>query len=87
MAANTVPENDCLQRFHALDTLLHQHRELWQLRPFHYRVLPWSTTHPTLAAALQRLNDVQLTALEAAPLERLQWLRPWLGEASARLAE
>ena len=87
MAANTVPENDCLQRFHALDTLLHQHRELWQLRPFHYRVLPWSTTHPTLAAALQRLNDAQLTALEAAPLERLQWLRPWLGEASARLAE
>jgi len=76
-----------VERFRALDALLYRYRHLWQLRPFHHRLLPWWETDTTLAEALQALDEAQLTALEGDAEGRLHWLRPWLGDAADLLSQ
>lgn len=71
--------------FDELDELLVRHRDWWQIRPFHYRQIPWAETHPELAAALVALTDDQLARLEQSPAALADWLRPWLADGNRLL--
>src|SRR5690606_2724691 len=54
-------------RFLALDRLLHQHRALWQFRPFAQLEVPWSDQYPELAAWLVQWSEAEIQASEAEP--------------------
>lgn len=71
--------------FAELDALLTAHRSWWQFRPFHYRSMPWSESHPELECALLDLDDDALAALDANPQELAQWLKPWINDSEGLL--
>ncbi len=54
-------------RFLALDQLLHQHRALWQFRPFAQAEAPWRTQYPELAEWLAGFSDAEIQEFEAEP--------------------
>src|SRR5690606_17543544 len=54
-------------RFLALDRLLHQHRALWQFRPFAQLETPWRNQYPELAVWLAQFSEAEIQAFEAEP--------------------
>lgn len=71
--------------FEELDELLVQHRDWWQIRPFHHRHIPWAETQPQLVAALAALTEAELARLEQDSQALADWLSPWLVDGSRLL--
>lgn len=71
-------------QFQQLDTLLAEHRELWQIRPFHLREMPWLASG--LVAALDTLEQKSLQHLQSNPSALADWLKPWVPQSEKLLA-
>ena len=60
--------------FRQLSELLQHYGELWRPIPFYLPVLPWESTHPSLAAALAALSEEDAATLEADQHALVAWL-------------
>ena len=80
-----VPASRHDSHFSALDSLLTEHLDLWQVRPFHSRTLCWAHSRPDLCAALLALDEPTLGRLERDGAALARWLQPWLGDHGDQL--
>jgi hypothetical protein len=67
---------DLQSRFHALDTFLLEHQDLWRPKPFTHRHLQWEAQHPELSTWLRQRSLDQAEAAHNHP-EQLDAPQPF----------
>ncbi|WP_339673461.1 methyltransferase [Dasania marina] len=79
-------QQDYLQHFQTLDTVLTQQQALWQPRAFYQSQADWQQQQPQLFTALLALSDQHVEQLSQNNAQRLQWFSHYLPDSCQQLA-